>query len=116
MYCTSTDWCDCVVKTEEDIHIERIFRDQKWWDGELQLLRTFYDSFLPELASSRHWKGGIREPTKSLLNCVGINFFILNDGKNFLNFFPCLSFCFVDIPWAAAPLTYPIFKFYLPTF
>ena len=40
-----------MVKTEQDIHIERIYRDKKWWELNLEKLRVFYfDSLLPELA------------------------------------------------------------------
>ena len=42
---------DLVVKTEQDIHIEHIYRDKKWWELNLEKLRVFYfDSLLPELA------------------------------------------------------------------
>ncbi len=55
--------CDLVVKTEMDVHIERIYRDRKWWSLQLDKLRTFYfDSLLAELACPRHRAGGIREP------------------------------------------------------
>ena len=30
--CDQRQWCDFVVNTEKDIHIERICFDQKWWD------------------------------------------------------------------------------------
>ncbi len=46
MYCTDTSWCDFVVRTEKDIHIERISRDHIWWDSKLQVLHTFYFDFL----------------------------------------------------------------------
>ena len=64
MYCDEKEWCDFVVSTENDLHIERVFRDQKWWEEQLSKLKSFYfDALLPELASPRHRKGGIREPT-----------------------------------------------------
>ena len=30
LYCTNTQWCDFVVRTQKDIHIERIFRNQAY--------------------------------------------------------------------------------------
>jgi len=66
MYCSDTEWCDFVVNTEESLHVERIFRDRKWWEEQLDKLKYFYfESLLPELACPRHRKGGIREPKHS---------------------------------------------------
>lgn len=66
MYCTDTQWCDFVVRTNKDIHIQRIYRDSKWWGQQLSKLRKFYFSaLLPELACPRFRHGGIREPTSS---------------------------------------------------
>ena len=63
LYCTDRDWCDFVVRTDEDIHIERIYRDKDWWEEQLPSLEKFYfKALLPELASPRHRHGGIREP------------------------------------------------------
>lgn len=57
MYCTDTSWCDFVVRTEKDIHIERISRDRIWWDSKLQVLHTFYfDFLLTELVHPTYWK------------------------------------------------------------
>ena len=65
LYCTNTEWCDFVLHTEKDIHIERIPRNKMWWDQQLPKLKAFYfDALLPELAHPRHGKGGIREPTE----------------------------------------------------
>ena len=36
LYCVDCNWCDVVVKTEQDIHIERIYRDKKWWGLQLE--------------------------------------------------------------------------------
>ena len=63
MYCTGRQWCDFVLRTNKELHVERIYRDRKWWDGQLPRLQSFYfDALLPELACSRHGKGGIRDP------------------------------------------------------
>lgn len=63
LYCTERYWCDFVVRTEKDLHIERIYRDQSWLDSNLKILHNFFFSaLLPELACPRHHKGGIREP------------------------------------------------------
>ena len=43
---------------------KHIYRDTKWWDGQLEKLRKFYfGTLLPELASRCYRCGGIREPT-----------------------------------------------------
>lgn len=66
MYCCSMKWCDFVVRTEKDIHIERIHEDKKWWSEQMPKLKSFYfDALLPELASPRQGKGGIREPQQA---------------------------------------------------
>lgn len=63
LYCVDRDWCDFVLRTDKDIHIESIYRDKAWWDEQLPALEKFYfNALLPELASPRHRKGGIREP------------------------------------------------------
>ena len=63
MYCTDRQWCDFVLWTNKGVHIQRIYREMKWFDGQLPRFRPFYfDAPLPELASPRRGKGGIREP------------------------------------------------------
>ena len=63
LYCTGRMWCDFVLRTNKDLHIERIYYKESWWTGQLEKLRKFYFSaLLPELASPRNRKGGIREP------------------------------------------------------
>ena len=63
MYCCSVDWCDFVVRTNKDIHVERIQRDKDWWEQQLPKLSDFYfNALLPELACPRQGRGGIREP------------------------------------------------------
>lgn len=64
LYCADKPWCDFVLRTEKDIHVERIYRHETWWATQLQKLRTFYfNSLLPELACPRYRNGGIREVT-----------------------------------------------------
>ena len=64
LYCTDKGWCDFVLRTNKDLHVERIYRDKKWWSSQLAKLRKFYfTALLPELAVPRHRRGGIREPT-----------------------------------------------------
>ena len=66
LYCTDKTWCDFVVRTNKDIHIERIQRDSKWFGVQLAKLRKFYfEALLPELACPRFRRGGIREPATS---------------------------------------------------
>ena len=65
MNCANADWCDFVVRTEADMHIERIERDKEWWEKQLPRLRRFcFEALLPELASPRNGVGGIREPSE----------------------------------------------------
>ncbi len=64
LYCVDQHWCDFVVRTNKDIYVERIYRDRKWWDVQLEKLKKFYfGALLPELASPRYRCGGIREPS-----------------------------------------------------
>lgn len=64
LYCANREWCDFVMRTDQVLHIERIYRDRLWWDEQLIKLEKFYfKAMLPELACPRYMKGGIREPT-----------------------------------------------------
>ena len=63
MYCCDVEWCDFVLRTNKELHVERIHRDQAWWNQQLAKLKEFYfNSLLPELSCPRYGKGGIREP------------------------------------------------------
>ena len=67
MFCTKTKWCDFVVHTTVDLHVERIPWDPQFWMSILPKLHTFYfNAILPELALPRLHTGGIREPTEWL--------------------------------------------------
>ena len=35
LHCTNLQWCDFVLRTEKELHTERIERDKPWWDGQL---------------------------------------------------------------------------------
>ena len=62
LYCCDKQWCDFVVRTEKELHVERIWRNQEWWQIQLAKLRSFYfEALLPELACPRYHKGGIRD-------------------------------------------------------
>ena len=62
LYCTERNWCDFVLRTNKDMHVERIYREKEWWDRQLPKLKKFYfESMLPELACPRYRLGGIRE-------------------------------------------------------
>ena len=64
MFCTARKWCDFVVRTTVDLHVERIVFDPDFWRPALLRLRRFYFSaILPELANPRLQKGSIREPS-----------------------------------------------------
>ena len=67
MFCTETKWCDFVVRTTKDVHIERITFDSQFWKQAVSRIQSFYyTAVLPELASPRLQKGGIREPSQWL--------------------------------------------------
>ena len=60
LYCDDKQWCNFVVRTDKELHVERIWRDTDWWQQQLPKLKSFYfDSLLPELACPRYHKGGI---------------------------------------------------------
>lgn len=58
MYCTQRKWCDFVVRTSKDIHIERIHWSSEFWCAAFPKLREFYfTAVLPELAAPNVHKG-----------------------------------------------------------
>ena len=58
LYCDKKDWYDFVVRTEKELHVERIYRNTGWWDEQIPKLRVFYfEALSPELACLRHNKG-----------------------------------------------------------
>ena len=62
MYCDDKAWCDFVLCTEKDVHVQRVPRDTEWWKEQLSKLKAFYfHSLIPELACPRFNNGGIRE-------------------------------------------------------
>ena len=66
MLCTETKWCDFVVRTTVDLHVERIFFDDSFCNSFLQKVRYFYfDCILPQLTDPRET---IREPTEWIEN------------------------------------------------
>ena len=68
MLCTKRDWCDFIVCTSQDMHIERVLRTNLM-DKVLPNLKSFYFSaILPELACPSYQQGGIREPQDWLKN------------------------------------------------
>ena len=55
LYCTRRHWCDFVVRTNKELFVERIYKDQSWLDTNLNKLSKFYfSSVIPELACPRH--------------------------------------------------------------
>ena len=64
MYCTQRKWRDFVVKTETDLHVERIHWNSEFLSSAKSRLREFYfTAILPEFVLPRQHKGGIREPS-----------------------------------------------------
>ena len=58
MAITGRKWCDFVVYTEQDISVDRISFDLKFWKNLLQRLFSFYDNTLaPELVCPVHVLG-----------------------------------------------------------
>ena len=65
MSCTGRKWCDVVVRTAVDVHVERIVFDPEFWKSAMHRLHSFYFSaIVPELALPCLQKGGIREPSE----------------------------------------------------
>ena len=55
MFCTTRKWCDFVVQTNIDIHIERIGWDSQLWETITSKLQHFYfAAILPELSQPQH--------------------------------------------------------------
>ncbi|CAG9763623.1 unnamed protein product [Ceutorhynchus assimilis] len=64
---TNRDFCDFVIYTDDDFHIERINIDRELWSTTmLPKLTTFYvNSILPEIVDGRVPRGlKVRDPTK----------------------------------------------------
>ena len=69
MFCTGCQWCDFVVRTSVDLHVERVPFDANFWKSVLQQLHFFYFSaILPEIAAPKVHTGGIREPSDWINN------------------------------------------------
>ena len=48
MFCSKVEWCDFVVRTSKDLHVQCIFRDPNWWKQQMPRLNEFYfDALLP---------------------------------------------------------------------
>ena len=63
-FCTQRKWCDIVVCTLADIHIERLNWDSAFLYAIIPKLQDFYfNAILPELAVPTLHKGGICEPS-----------------------------------------------------
>ncbi len=44
LYCVDKTWCDFVVRTNKQLHVERIYRDAKWWGLQLTKLKKIFTS------------------------------------------------------------------------
>ena len=69
MFCTKRKWCDLVVRTNVDLHIERINWDPTFRTNVLPKLHSFYfTAILPELTLpyNKRKSGEIREPSEWL--------------------------------------------------
>ena len=50
LFCTQRSYCDFVVWTEKDVHIERIYPDESFWLENVSRVKHFFvTSILPEL-------------------------------------------------------------------
>ena len=50
IFCTKRSYCDLVVWTEKDVHIERIYPDEEFWYQKLPKVQHFFTTaILPEL-------------------------------------------------------------------
>ena len=60
MYCENREWCGFVLRTEKELHIERIAKGKEWWAKQKPRLKYFYfEALLPELACPCNSKGTI---------------------------------------------------------
>ena len=60
---TGKNWCDYILRTQVDCHIERITADKEFHERLHKRLNYFFmNCLLPEIALPRHNRGGIREP------------------------------------------------------
>ena len=67
MFCTRVKWCDFVVRTNVDLHVQRVPWDPQFWLSVLPKLHNFYfTAILLKLALPRMHIGGIREPKEWL--------------------------------------------------
>ena len=67
IFCTRVKWCDFVVRTSVDLHVERVPWDPQFRMLVLPKLHNFYfTAILPELVLPRMHTGGIREPKEWL--------------------------------------------------
>ena len=74
MFCTRRNWCDFVVRTTVEIHVERIGIDNEFLKHVIAKLKSFYFSaILPEIALPRRMTGGIREPEDWLVDKCSFN-------------------------------------------
>lgn len=58
LFCTQRSYCDFVVSTEKDVHIEHIYPDKSFWLENVSRVRHFFiTSILPELIilKSQNW-------------------------------------------------------------
>jgi hypothetical protein len=72
-------WCDFVLRTDVDIFVQRIYRDEHLWANVMYpKLSAFYQkALLPELAVPHLNDGGIREPGKwvcTISFCIALTF------------------------------------------
>ena len=50
LFCTGRRYCDFVVWTESDIHIERLYPDKEFWMNNVEKMRLFFErAILPEI-------------------------------------------------------------------
>jgi len=55
MAVTGRPWCDFIIYTNEDLHVERIYYDPDFWStAEAKLLQLYHQCVLPQLV---HCKG-----------------------------------------------------------
>ena len=85
LYCTDRNWCDFVVRTNKDIHIERVQRKNQWWEQHLEKARTiFFSTLLAELACPRHRKGALENLSVIVTSIIHKSLFTNNHKHSFI--------------------------------
>ncbi len=64
LFCTQRTYCDFVVWTKKDVHIERIYPDNVFWLNHIQQVDHFFQvGILPELVGKFYSRPSAMDPS-----------------------------------------------------